>query len=143
MRRPSLHSSSVLDRIHTPILEALSQVCVLEDVSCNCNHQHSLLSREAFSIIPSLAWKYSNFVLVVVINTPSQLERYYLPDQFGEDVFKMLMCRKVLHMYFFLCIMSLKIIFYLNVFRSIMKHMILKELHTTLGYNHRIHLMIK
>jgi hypothetical protein len=41
-RRPSLHSSSVSDRNHTPISGALSQVCVLEDVSRNCNHQHFL-----------------------------------------------------------------------------------------------------
>jgi hypothetical protein len=39
-RRPSLHSSSVSDRNHKPISVALSQVCVLEDVSHSCNHQH-------------------------------------------------------------------------------------------------------
>jgi hypothetical protein len=39
-RRPSLRSSSVSDRNHTPISGALSQVCVLEDVSRSCNHQH-------------------------------------------------------------------------------------------------------
>jgi hypothetical protein len=39
-RRPSLRSISVLDRNHTPILGALSQVCVLEDVSRSCNHEH-------------------------------------------------------------------------------------------------------
>jgi hypothetical protein len=94
-------SSSVSYRNHTPNSGALSQVCVLEDVSCSCNHQHSLSAREAFSIRPSLTWKYSNFVLVVVINTPSQLERYSSPSQFGEDVCNLLMCRKVLHMYFF------------------------------------------
>jgi hypothetical protein len=38
-------------------------VCVLDDVSCNCNHQHSLSAREAFSTRPSLSRKYSNFVL--------------------------------------------------------------------------------
>jgi hypothetical protein len=38
-------------------------VCVLEDVSRSCNHQHSLSAREAFSTRPSLSRKYSNFVL--------------------------------------------------------------------------------
>jgi hypothetical protein len=35
----------------------------LEKVSRTCNHQHSLLMRGAFSTIPSLSWKYSNFNL--------------------------------------------------------------------------------
>jgi hypothetical protein len=74
-RRPSLRSIFVSDRNHTPISGALSQVYVLEDVSRNCNHQHSLSAREAFSIRPSLARKYSNFVFTVIINTPSQLGR--------------------------------------------------------------------
>jgi hypothetical protein len=55
--------------------QASHSVCVLEDVSRNCNHQHSLSAREAFSIRPSLSRKYSNFVLAVIINTPSQLGR--------------------------------------------------------------------
>jgi hypothetical protein len=38
-------------------------VCVLEDVSQSCNHQHSLSARETFSTRPSLSRKYSNFVL--------------------------------------------------------------------------------
>jgi hypothetical protein len=62
-RRPTQHSSSVSDRNHTPNSGALSQVCVLEDVSRSCNHQHSLSARETFSIRPSLSRKYSNFVL--------------------------------------------------------------------------------
>jgi hypothetical protein len=62
-RRPSLRSSSVSDRNHTPLSGALSQVCVLENVSRSCNHQHSLSAREAFSTRPSLSRKYSNFVL--------------------------------------------------------------------------------
>jgi hypothetical protein len=74
-RRLSLRSSSVSNKNHTPISRALSQVCVLENVSRSCNHQHSLSAREAFSIRPSLARKYSNFVLAVIINTPSQLGR--------------------------------------------------------------------
>jgi hypothetical protein len=100
-RRPTQRSSSVSDKNHTPNSGALSQVCVLEDVSRSCNHQHSLSAREAFSIRPSLARKYSNFVLAVVINTPSQLERYSSPSQFGEDVCNLFMCRKVLHVYCF------------------------------------------
>jgi hypothetical protein len=64
---------------HTQLMGFLSwsthSVCVLEDVSRSCNHQHSLSAREAFSTRPSLSWKYSNFVLVVIINTPSQLGR--------------------------------------------------------------------
>jgi hypothetical protein len=39
-RRPSLRSISVSDRNHTPLSGALSQVCVLENVSRSCNHQH-------------------------------------------------------------------------------------------------------
>jgi hypothetical protein len=61
-RRLAQCSSSVSDRNHTPISGALSQVCVLEDVSRSCNHQHSLSAREAFSTRPSLSQKYSNFV---------------------------------------------------------------------------------
>jgi hypothetical protein len=80
-RRSAQHSSSVLDRNHIPIswahpthglsLRSTQSVWVLDDVSRSCNHQHSLSSREAFSIRPSLAREYSNFVLVVVINTHS------------------------------------------------------------------------
>jgi hypothetical protein len=39
-RRPSLRSSSVSDRNHTPVSRAFSQVCKLENVSHSCNHQH-------------------------------------------------------------------------------------------------------
>jgi hypothetical protein len=39
-RRPSLRSNSVSDRNHTPLLGALSQVCVVENVSHSYNHQH-------------------------------------------------------------------------------------------------------
>jgi hypothetical protein len=103
------HNVPVLSQIGTThpshglsLMGSLSgRLCVLEDVSRSCNHQHSLSAREAFSIRPSLARKYSNFVLVVVINTPSQLERYSSPSQFGEDVCNLLMCRKVLHVYCF------------------------------------------
>jgi hypothetical protein len=41
-RRPSLRSSSVSDRNHTPLSGAFSQVCKLENVSHSCNHQHNL-----------------------------------------------------------------------------------------------------
>jgi hypothetical protein len=94
-------SSYVSDRNHTPNSWDLSQVCVIEDVSHSCNHQHSLSAREELSIMLILSRKYSNFFLVVVINTPSQLERYSSPSHFGEYVFNLLMCRKVLHGYFF------------------------------------------
>jgi hypothetical protein len=110
-RRPAQRHSFVSDRNHISIswahpshglsLKSTQSVCVLEDVSRSCNHQHSLLAREAFSIMPSLVRKYSNFVLVVIINTPSQLERYSSPGQFGEDVYNMLMCRKILLVYCF------------------------------------------
>jgi hypothetical protein len=43
-RRSTQRSSSISDRNHTPNSWALSQVCVLEDVSCSCNHQHLALS---------------------------------------------------------------------------------------------------
>jgi hypothetical protein len=72
-RMPTQCSSSVPDRNHTPIswahpthglsLRSTHSVCFLEDVSCSCNHQHSLSAREAFSTRPSLSQKYSNFVL--------------------------------------------------------------------------------
>jgi hypothetical protein len=62
-RRPSLHSSSVSDKNHTPLLGDFSQVCKLENVSCRCNHQHSLSAREAFSTRPILSHKYLNFIL--------------------------------------------------------------------------------
>jgi hypothetical protein len=38
-KRPSLRSSSVSDRNHTPLSGDLSQVCVQENVSRRCNHQ--------------------------------------------------------------------------------------------------------
>jgi hypothetical protein len=66
-------SISVSERNDTPISWAhpthglshrpTHSVCVLEDVSHSCNHQHSLSTREAFSTRPSLSRKYSNFVL--------------------------------------------------------------------------------
>jgi hypothetical protein len=91
--RGTQRSFSVSERNHTPnswahpthglhptqgnttSLRSTHSVCVLEDVSRSCNHQHSLSAREAFSTRPSLSWKYSNFVLAVIINTPSQLGR--------------------------------------------------------------------
>jgi hypothetical protein len=89
--RGTQRSISVSERNHTPISWAhpthglphrpTHSVCVLEDVSRSCNHQHSLSAREAFSIRPSLSRKYSNFVLAVIINTPSQLGRYSSPGQ--------------------------------------------------------------
>jgi hypothetical protein len=62
-RRPSLRSSSVSHRNHTPLSGALSQVCVLENVSLSCNHQHSLSAREAFFIMPSLTRTYFELCL--------------------------------------------------------------------------------
>jgi hypothetical protein len=100
-RRTSLHSIFVPDRNYTPIIGARSQVCVLEDVSCRYNHQHSPSAREALFTTPILSQNNSNFVLVVVINTPSELEKYSSPSQFGEDVCNLLMCRKVLYVYCF------------------------------------------
>jgi hypothetical protein len=84
--RGTQRSISVSERNYTPISWAhpthglsfrlTHSVCVLEDVSHNYNHQHSLSVREVFSTRPSLSRKYSNFVLAVIINTPSQLKRY-------------------------------------------------------------------
>jgi hypothetical protein len=62
-RRPSLRSNSVSDRNHTPFSGALSQVCVLENVSRSCNHQHSLSAREAFFIMSSLTRMYFELCL--------------------------------------------------------------------------------
>ena len=56
-----------------------------------------------------------------------------LGKQFGEDICNLLMGRKVLQVYCFpLHHVSDIVIFYLDVFRSIMKHRVLKELHTAL-----------
>jgi hypothetical protein len=53
--------------------------------------------------------------------------------RFGEDICNLLMCRKVLHMYCFpLHHISYVMVFYLNVFRFIVKQRILGELHTAL-----------
>jgi hypothetical protein len=81
LHRGTHRSISVSERNDTPIswahpthglfLRLTHSVCVLEDVLRSCNHQHSLSTREAFSITPSLTRKYSNYVLAVVINTPS------------------------------------------------------------------------
>jgi hypothetical protein len=60
-RRPSLRSSSVSDRNHTPLSGALSQVCVLENVSHSCNHQHLSMALEG----PSLFF-FVRFVLSAV-----------------------------------------------------------------------------
>jgi hypothetical protein len=91
LHRGTQHSIFILERKYTPIswehpnhglsLRPAHSVCVLEDVSHSCNHQHSLSAKETFSIRPSLARKYLNFILVVVINTPSQLGRYSPPGQ--------------------------------------------------------------
>ena len=62
-RRPSLRSSSVSDRDHTPLSEAFSQVCKLGNVSHSCNHQHSLSAREAFFIMLSLTRMYFELCL--------------------------------------------------------------------------------
>jgi hypothetical protein len=128
---------------HGLSLKSTQSVCVMEDVSRSCNHQHSLSAREAFSIRPSLSRKYSNFVLVVVINTPSQLENYSSPSQFGEDVCNLLMCRKVQHVYFFPLhhvsendILSQCVLIYHETQGS-------QRVSHNSGYNHRIHLMIK
>jgi hypothetical protein len=71
--RGTQRSISVSERNDTPISWAhpthglshrpTHSVCVLEDVSRSCNHQHSLSAREAFSTRPSLSRKYSNFIL--------------------------------------------------------------------------------
>jgi hypothetical protein len=92
--RGTQRSISVSERNNTPISWAhpthgishrpIHSVCVLEDVSHNCNHQHSLSAREAFYTRPSLSRKYSNFVLAVIINTPSQLGRYFPPGQVSQ-----------------------------------------------------------
>jgi hypothetical protein len=60
-------------------------IYVLEDVSRIFNHQHSLSASEAFCTEPSLSRTYSNFILVVIINTPSQLGRYSPPTQVSHE----------------------------------------------------------
>jgi hypothetical protein len=91
-RRPSLHSSPFSDRNHTPLSGDFSQVCNLENVSRRCNHQHSLSTREPFSTRPSLSQK---------------ILELFLGKWFGEDICDLFMSRKILHVYFFLCTMSL------------------------------------
>jgi hypothetical protein len=65
---------------HIDAMIHISQVCKLENVSHSCNHQHSLSSREAFFIMPSHTRMYFNFILVGVINTPSQVGRHSSPS---------------------------------------------------------------
>ena len=48
----------------TDQLNSVTKEYNLENVSGSCKHQHSLSTREAFSTIPSLSRKYSNFKLV-------------------------------------------------------------------------------
>jgi hypothetical protein len=89
--RGTQRSISVLERNNTPISWAhpthglshrpTHSVCVLEDVSRSCNHQHSLSAKEAFFIRPILSHKYSNLFLVKVIKTHSHLGRYSPPVQ--------------------------------------------------------------
>ena len=57
----------------------------------------------------------------------------HLGKRFGEDICNLLMCRNILHVFFFhLHHVSDIMIFYLNVFRYIMEHRVLKELHIAL-----------
>jgi hypothetical protein len=103
----------------------------------------------------SVSWRMTH--AVVIINTHSQLGRHSPSGQvshrstrtkrFGEDICDLLMGRKVMHVY---CLplhhVSDIVIFYLDVFRSIMKHRVLRELYTALVItmnSSRIHLMIK
>jgi hypothetical protein len=62
-RRLSLCSNYVSDRNHSPLSGAFSQVCKLENVSHNCNHQHSLSAKEAFFIMTSLTRMYFELCL--------------------------------------------------------------------------------
>jgi hypothetical protein len=86
--------------------------------------------REAFSITPSLSWKYK-FVLASGLVKTSELVVY----------------RKVLHMYFFpLHHIFDVMVFDLNVFQFIVKHNDSRELHIALVItmdNDGIHLMTK
>jgi hypothetical protein len=111
--RGTHRSISVSERNDTPISWAhpthglshrpTHSVCVLEDVSCNCNHQHPLSSREAFSTMEA--------------KSLTEVLELRLDKRFGEDICNLLMCRKVLHVYWFpLHHVSNIMIFYLNVF---------------------------
>jgi hypothetical protein len=62
-RRPYLYSFSVSHRNHAPLSGYFSQVCKMENVSCSYNHQHSLLAREEFFIMPSLTQMYFELCL--------------------------------------------------------------------------------
>jgi hypothetical protein len=57
LRFVSWRKSHIVAMIH------ISQVCKLENVSHSYNHQHSLLAREAFFIIPSLTQMYFELCL--------------------------------------------------------------------------------
>jgi hypothetical protein len=64
---PSRISVSLIPSQISVITDQLNSVTEendLENVSGSCKHQHSLSVREAFSAIPSLSRKYSNFLLV-------------------------------------------------------------------------------
>jgi hypothetical protein len=98
-------------------LNSVTEEYDLKNVSGSCKHQHSLSAREAFSTMPGLSRKYSNFVLVMGLvrtsTTWSCVGRYCnntcLPLHHVSDV----------------------MVLDLNVFRFVMKHWILSELHTT------------
>jgi hypothetical protein len=110
------------------------------------HHQENLEHKRVLTNPRRLAPKrgaHFSQVLVVVINTPSQLERYSSPSQFGEGVCNMFMCRKVRHMYCFPLhhvsendILSQRVSIYHETQVS------QRASHNS-GYNHRIHLMIK
>jgi hypothetical protein len=51
------------ERFHIATMIHTSQVCKLDSVSHNCNHQRSLLARETFFIMPSPTQMYFEFCL--------------------------------------------------------------------------------
>ena len=81
---------------------ALSQVCVMEDVSRSCNHQHSLSAREG---------------ILHQAKSLREILELCLGKRFGEDICNLLMGRRILLMY---CLplhhVSDIVIFYLVVF---------------------------
>jgi hypothetical protein len=72
-----INTPSQLGR-HSPSGQVSHKVLKLR---LGCSRQHSLSARDVFSTRPNLSRKYLNFVLAIIINTPSQLGRYSPPGQ--------------------------------------------------------------
>jgi hypothetical protein len=91
-QRGTTHPSHGHTQLMGSLIGPTHSVCVLEDVSRSCNHQHQAKSL-------------------------TKVLELHLGKRFGEDICNLLMCRKVLHVYYFpLHHLYDIMIFHLNVF---------------------------